>query len=176
MQTLSCAFVVATATLVAQEAVPRALVGQPPFSGVFVSDPHADGAIWARGHRYKLGLECGRAHFQPLFGPRAPRDYPLTLSLRSVRVGAAALLLESGQPARVGERRLEVDHGRLVERWDLTPAAARQSFVIDAPLGEGALPSTSRSRRRWSTPAATPPACGSGPRVASARSAIRTRS
>ncbi|MBK8099407.1 MAG: hypothetical protein IPK26_20050 [Planctomycetes bacterium] len=115
------------------------LGAEGPFRSVFVSDPYEDGSIWVRGHRYKLGLLGDRATFQPLFGPRAPRDYPLTLALRDLRVGGEHVALAAGVATRAGERRLEVDRGPVVERWDLMPEAARQSFVVTEPLGHGPL-------------------------------------
>lgn len=119
-------------------APPSSLLGAR-FEGLFVDRPDDAGAIWARGTTYKLGFEKGRAIYVPLFGSRAPRSYPLELELRSLRCGDRPIELAPPSAPRVAGARVAIERSPLVETWDLEPARAEQSFVLDAPLGTGAL-------------------------------------
>jgi hypothetical protein len=142
MRTASILLLLLLAGTAAAQTVAPAATALPtagPFHGVFVSDPYEDGSIWARGDRYKLGLDARGAHFQPLFGPRAPRDYPLSLELTRVGAGGEDLALAPKPARRTATHRLEVDHGAVVERWDLEPGRAEQSFVFAARPGRGEI-------------------------------------
>ncbi|MBK9385696.1 MAG: hypothetical protein IPN34_12875 [Planctomycetes bacterium] len=119
-------------------APPFSLLGAR-FEGLFVDGPTESGAIWARGTTYKLGFEKGRATYVPLFGSRAPRGYPLELELRSLRCGEQSLSLAPPSAPQVEGARISIERSPLVETWDLEPERAEQSFVLDAPLGTGAL-------------------------------------
>ncbi|MBK9385697.1 MAG: hypothetical protein IPN34_12880 [Planctomycetes bacterium] len=109
------------------------------FEGLFVDRPNEAGELWARGTTYKLGFEKGRATYVPLFGSRAPRSYPLELELRSLRCGEQSLSLAPPSAPQVEGARISIERSPLVETWDLEPERAEQSFVLDAPLGTGAL-------------------------------------
>ena len=126
------------AVLAAQEPSRFLKIPAATSSDVLVNDPAEDGGIWVRGERYKLGLAAAGATFQPLFGPRAPRDFPLRLAL----VGVAAGGLE--QPLEPGAWHREADHfarsrGLVQECWRCQPAQAQQFFVVQRPTVAGAL-------------------------------------
>lgn len=110
-----------------------------PFQGLFIDTPDAAGAIWARGATYKLGVGADGVTYVPLFGSRAPRNFPLHLRLAAVGAGAASPTLVIAAPPRRDGARISIDHGPVVERWELTPTTAEQSFVLGAPLGTGDL-------------------------------------
>ncbi|MBL8898724.1 MAG: hypothetical protein JNM84_13890 [Planctomycetes bacterium] len=122
----------------AQELAP-AIDTSARFEGLFLDRPSESGALWARGTTYKLGFEKGRAIYVPLFGSRAPRSYPLELELRSLRCGAQPITLAAPSAPSVEGARIAIERAPLVETWDLEPERAEQSFVLDAPLGTGAL-------------------------------------
>jgi hypothetical protein len=127
-----------TAALPAQPQAPAPLPAAAPFHGVYVGDQAADGTTWVRGHRYKLGLGDDGAVFQPLFGPRAPRDYPLTFALAGCTAGGVELPLA----AAAWQRRAETfrrELGGVAECWTVRPDGAQHWFVVDRPLAPGAL-------------------------------------
>lgn len=116
-----------TAALIAQ-AVPSPVRPQDPppqilattqFHGVHIDqDRHADGGFWARGDRYKMRFAADGAQYLPLFSSRTPRHYPL--HFRS-EANVEPVLHANG---------CSFDRGDVVERWDLRPEGAEQSFVL----------------------------------------------
>jgi hypothetical protein len=130
------------AGLPAQDPSPPAPLPTPSFRGIFVADADSDGAFRIRGERYKLGLSGAGAAYQPLFGPRAPRDYPLQFRLLGAEVGHEPLPLASPAADRRWQRdgeRFAFDHGALRECWHVTPTAAQQYFEVAQPTGKGDL-------------------------------------
>jgi len=132
--TLSLAFV--TSALLAQDpspltpAPPPQILVSSPFHGVHIDlEPAADGRFWARGDRYKMSFGADGASFLPLFSSRTPRHFPLHFELP----GAAPVL-----PA-MHEHGCVFDRGAIVERWDLRPDGAEQSFVLAARPDGGVL-------------------------------------
>jgi hypothetical protein len=118
----------------------QAPVAPGPFRGVFVSDPDADGATWVRGERYKLALDARGATFQPLFGPNAPRDFPLTFGLTACTVAGDSLPLAAAAPWQRREQQFCRDLGAVDECWTTTPGAAQHWFVLAQPTnGDVAL-------------------------------------
>lgn len=124
---------------VAQDVPQPTLPTQATFRSVYVGAGQADGSIWVRGERYKVGLDAAGAHFQPLLGPKAPRDYPLHLRLAALSADGKDLPIERLLPAQTGERRVEVPCGAAIERWDFTPQHAEQSFVFAKRPAAGEL-------------------------------------
>lgn len=126
---LSCLLLVAGVRAQAEVfPIPARGEGQP-----FVSAPYADGSTWVRGGRYKLGLTADGARFQPLFGPTAARDYPITFVLAGVACGSEAIVL---QPTSTWQRQHEDfvrDHGAVREHWRCAMDSAQQFFVVDRP-------------------------------------------
>jgi hypothetical protein len=102
-------------------------------------DEPGDGAIWARGSTYKASFATAGFTFIPLFGSRAPRNFPLTFSLESARVGEADLpFARLVRPAREGHSVL-FDRGILLERYELSPEGVEQIFVLESAAGAGDL-------------------------------------
>lgn len=123
----------------AQEKVAPLLQSAAPFAGVFIAEPGDDGATWVRGERYKLGLTAEHVTFQPLFGPKAARDYPLQLRLVRCEVGGALLPLHAASPWQRDGERFSRDRGPLRECWQVAARAAQQFFVVDRPQAAGSL-------------------------------------
>ena len=123
----------------AQGPVGPSLSSSPVFRGVYVGACGDDGATWIRGERYKLGLSTDGACYVPLFGPKAPRDYPLQLVLQSCAVGGVALPLPTdGVWQRDGERFVR-ERGEVRECWRVSPGGAEQFFVLERPPATGDL-------------------------------------
>lgn len=106
---------------------------------MFVADPGPDGTIWVRGDRYKLGLADAAVSYQPLFGPSAPRDYPLRLQLASARSGGTELPLAAGGAWQRQEHRFTRERGSVRECWQVTAGGAEFAFEVAAPAAPGAL-------------------------------------
>ncbi len=136
----SLAFVILGAAAIAQHPLPVAPVTSAPFHGVFVADPAADGSLWVRGERYKLGLTVDGAVYQPLFGPAASRDFPLQVRLVRLRVGERDLpVTPRGGWQQPQERVFTRDCGPVRECWRALPEGAQVAFAIPEPAGPGAL-------------------------------------
>lgn len=125
---VAASFLCVLATAVAQAPV----LPMTPFHGVFVSPVQEDGSVWVRGDRYKVGL-AAEVTFQPLLGPRSPRDWPLQLQWQGPATTAAPA------PWQMGERSAERRSGNCVERWDFAPERAQQSFRFEKPMEPGDL-------------------------------------
>ena len=120
---------------------PPQAIAPAAFHGVFVSDPYPDGSTWVRGDRYKLGLDAAGAHFQPLFGPRASRDWPVAFALAAVTAGGRTAVLPAADEWTRAGQRFERNRGEVRERWDCAADGAQQSFVLAArpPAGDVTL-------------------------------------
>jgi hypothetical protein len=110
----------------------------PSPRGVHVGDPMPDGWVWVRGDRYKLGLGAA-VTFQPLFGPAAPRDWPLTLHLAAPAAGDTGDAEDLDGSWRIDGHRAERRRGAATERWDFAAGHAQQSFVLERPWATGDL-------------------------------------
>jgi hypothetical protein len=91
------------------------------------------GVILAEGDTYKASFAAGRFTYVPRFGSDAPRNYPLALALESAQLGGTAAPLRAAPPALSGTT-VRLDHGGLVERYDLHPDRIEQEFEIAAPF------------------------------------------
>jgi hypothetical protein len=122
----------------AQQALPP--VPTPSeFRSVFVSEPGDDGGLQVRGTRYKLHLAADGATFQPLFGPKAPRDFPLRFAVTGLQVGNDAVPLTAPLPWRREGERFACERGPVTEWWSARAEAAQHYFTIPRPAAAGAL-------------------------------------
>ncbi|MCU0867134.1 MAG: hypothetical protein MUC36_25415 [Planctomycetes bacterium] len=119
--------------------LPLPISSAPPFVGVFVGPPAEDGAIHVRGERYKLHLDGAGAAFQPLFGPRAPRDFPLRFVLAGLQAGELTVPLAAPSRWRGEGARFACERGPVTEWWHVAAGAAQQYFTIQQPAAAGAL-------------------------------------
>ena len=101
-------------------------------------DAQPDGSVWALGADWKARFDGATCHYLPFFGSKAPRHFPLDLSLRAARVGGTPLELAVGQPVVAG-RSVRVGRGAVVETYDLAMRAVEQSFVFHALPNRGAI-------------------------------------
>jgi hypothetical protein len=99
-----------------------------------------DGAIWVRGTNWKASFTRDAATFIPLFGAKAPQNYPITFTLDGAERGDAPVALVSAHPAERTGARVDIDRGGLVERYDMAPDHLEQSFVFESlPAAAGDL-------------------------------------
>jgi hypothetical protein len=100
----------------------------PDHTRMYYQD--ADDGTWASGATYKARFGSDAVDFVPRFGPSAPRNMPLALDLAGVTVDGVQLSFAGDvQPSRTGDA-IEFTRGSVTERYDLTPGAVEQSFVI----------------------------------------------
>jgi hypothetical protein len=97
-------------------------------------DEPGDGALWARGSAYKAAFDPAGVTYIPFFGSRAPRSWPIRLTLESLEAGGAPLAAAgTATPLRSGNA-VVYRRGAVLERYDLTGRTCEQTFVIaEAP-------------------------------------------
>ncbi len=87
------------------------------------------GDIWVRGRDYKARMGPEGLEYHPFLGSDAPRNYPLSLSLTSARVGDRELDLRPSGVSRDGDdvvvRRADLD-----ERYHVKVDSVEQTFVL----------------------------------------------
>ena len=90
------------AHVIAQEARPPIAA---PQGSVHLDRPRAEeSTIWVRGDRYKASVDANGCTFVPFLGAEAERNFPLHLSLASVRIGETSLDLTPRAVQAAGER------------------------------------------------------------------------
>lgn len=92
-----------------------------------------DGHIWAIGSTYKASFGADGFTYIPYLGGDAPRNYPVSFTLRSVQVGGREVPLAACQPVHEGMR-VAFDRGQVRELYDLAMLQVEQTFVVDTPL------------------------------------------
>ncbi len=102
-------------------------------------DTAADGTVWAAADAYKASFDRRGATYVPFFGSRAPHNFPVHLSLRSIRAGGATLAFDAdAAPQRDGDR-IVFHRGPVDEVYDLAIGSIEQSFVLAQRPGAGEL-------------------------------------
>lgn len=107
-------------------------------AGVYFDEP-GDGALWARGERYKLSFGREGATYYAGFGPRQPHNLPHALSPDHVTSGGAPIAFEATASAVRGGDRVEIDRGAFVEAYELAPESLEQLFVFPTLPSRGEL-------------------------------------
>lgn len=139
MRHVSLMFLLSAVSLTAQIPTVAPTPAAGPFRSVFIAEAEADGTTWIRGERYKLAIAADAVTFQPLFGPRAPRDFPIHFRLLDATIGGAALQLAVGSDWQRDGEHFRRQRGGLRECWQVTPAGAMQYFEVERPTGDGDL-------------------------------------
>jgi hypothetical protein len=109
----------------------------PPSWDMVLHDEQ-DGARWVLGRNYKFCLTPDDATFIPFFGSEAPRNFPLTLRLTSLRRGEQELAIAAKTTSRRGDQ-LWVDRAAVREVYDVAMDHVAQSFVVEGHGGSGDL-------------------------------------
>jgi hypothetical protein len=114
--------------------------GRGPEAGQVLFDAPGDGSVWAVTSSYKAGFDSEGLQFVPFLGSQAPRDFPVRLTLESASVAGGQVELAAARaPVRQGQSVL-LDHGSLIERYEISAAGVEQTFVFGAlPKGGGDL-------------------------------------
>ena len=94
--------------------------------------------IWAGGPDWKARFDEGMSFF-PRLGRQAERNLPWRWVTEGVSHGAAHASPDAAAPALFSPTRHERRHARFVERYDVRVDGVEQSFVVEAPFGEGDL-------------------------------------
>ncbi|MBK8095521.1 MAG: hypothetical protein IPK26_00325 [Planctomycetes bacterium] len=97
-----------------------------------------DGAAWACGIDYKVGVTGADWTFIGRPEAGAGRDYPLQFTLRDVAIGGKAVELRPGV-LELQERRVAVARGGVTEIIDVRREGAEQSFRFDTLPERGAI-------------------------------------
>ncbi|MEM9801222.1 MAG: hypothetical protein AAGA20_12925 [Planctomycetota bacterium] len=117
--------------------------GDPPFDldsslqaavdaaqTTLVYDAPAPNRIDARGATWKAHFTADGATYVPFLGADAPRNFPVTFRLASATLRGTELpLVESPTVTRDGDRVI-LDHGSILEVYDLAPTSIEQSFIL----------------------------------------------
>lgn len=92
-------------------------------------DEPGDGALWARGGRWKMSFDPEGADYFASFGPTLPSQ---ELRFAPARVSLAGSLLPHARSAVVSRdgNRVELDRGSFVEAYELAPDSVEQLFVF----------------------------------------------
>ncbi|HEX5051156.1 MAG TPA: hypothetical protein VFZ65_05255 [Planctomycetota bacterium] len=85
--------------------------------------------LWAATAAYKVSFD-GDATFVPYLGAAWPENQPVAWRSLSVRIGEVELITAAPPHRRNGDWRCELDHGGVVETWDVRDDGLEQSFVV----------------------------------------------
>ncbi len=111
-------------------AAPISVPAAAPTARVHLDRP-GDGALWARGRRWKASFDESGATYYAGFGARQPRNLAHALSPDRVTVGGEPIAFErAAEPAVLGQR-VEIDRGSFVEAYELSVDSIEQLFVFD---------------------------------------------
>lgn len=102
-------------------------------------DTPREGALWARGARYKAGFESAIATYYPLFTPAQPQHYPIVLSPDRVTLGGEALAIEGAGVAARDHDRISFDRASFVESYDMCATSIEQTFTFSTLSRAGEL-------------------------------------
>lgn len=94
--------------------------------------------VWAGGPDWKARFDSGMSFF-PRLGRQAARNLPWRWVTEGVSHGAALETPDAAAAAVFSPSRHERRHARFVERYDVRVDGVEQSFVVEAPFGEGDL-------------------------------------
>jgi hypothetical protein len=125
------------ATATAQVGAPAALPAGA-FRVPLHDDPDEPGpALWASGDAYKVRIDGG-FRFLPLRGSAA-RPLPLAWRTASVQVGDQVVPAAARPVVRHSAWRCDLDHGEVVESYEVRPEGVEQTFTLRRAFGAGDL-------------------------------------
>ncbi|MEM9380993.1 MAG: hypothetical protein AAGB93_13660 [Planctomycetota bacterium] len=93
-------------------------------------DAPAPDAIDARGATWKAHFTPDGATYVPFLGPDAPRNFPVTFRLAGATLRGQDLPLAERPTVHRDGDRVVLDHGALLEVYDLAATSIEQSFVL----------------------------------------------
>ena len=100
--------------------------------------------LWAAGPDYKVRFaarpDAPAMEFFPVLGATAPRNLPFAWRTDAITHGGADRLAPTWKRRIADPRRVEIDRGTVVERYDVRADGVYQSFVMARrPAGDGDL-------------------------------------
>jgi hypothetical protein len=98
-----------------------------------------DGTTWVIGRTYKASFGAGGASYVPFLGSKAPRNFPMQLSLASAAVAGTEIPLEPAESAVRDGDRIVIDRGLIDEVYELGIDSVEQTFVVGERPAEGDL-------------------------------------
>lgn len=119
-------------------AQPLEILAGSDAARVYLDRP-GDGALWARGRRWKASFDESGATYFAGFGARQPRSLPHALSPDRVTIGGELLDFARAVPAGVFGERIEIDRGAFVEAYELGVDSIEQLFVFESLPRAGEL-------------------------------------
>src|SRR6185503_17206275 len=75
----------------------------------------------------------------PFLGSDAPKNYPLSFSIADIRAGGRAVNKAADAQVSMQGDRVLINHGGVVEQYDLATDSVEQSFVFDSLPAKGDL-------------------------------------
>jgi hypothetical protein len=97
----------------------------------------ADGTIWAANGLWKASFSAGHTTFTPFLGSQEP-SRPVGFRLASASVNGRELVL-GGEVTTLRTQRVEIEHGTVLEAYDLREQGIEQSFVLRELPARGEL-------------------------------------
>ncbi|MEM9803421.1 MAG: hypothetical protein AAGA20_24090 [Planctomycetota bacterium] len=102
-----------------------------------IYDEPTPGQIDVSGATWKAHFTSDGATYVPFLGADAPRNFPVTFRLASATLQGAELpLAERPTVTRSGDR-VVLDHGSILEVYDLAPTSIEQSFILPRRTARG---------------------------------------
>lgn len=98
-----------------------------------------DGTIWVSGPKYKASFGTGGASFIPFLGSKAPRAFPLDMSLESATANGHAIALDAASTAVRDGDRITIDRGPIDEVYEIGLESIEQTFVVTERPASGDL-------------------------------------
>jgi hypothetical protein len=111
---------------------------RPDRDRVYLDEP-GDGSILARGTAYKARFDSSGITFYPLFGPRADRHYPVSISFDGAWAGDTPIPATTSVPPTREGMVVSYARGSITEEFELRPEGVEQRFVVSQRLGTGEI-------------------------------------
>jgi hypothetical protein len=102
-------------------------------------DQTPDGTVWVRGRTYKASFGADGATYIPYFGSSAPQNYPVHMTIESVRAGEQALAFDGQARAERVQNHVSYDRGSVIEQYDVALDSVEQTFVVASAPAPGDL-------------------------------------
>ncbi len=132
-------FTSASAVALAQDPIdvhpPATFTAEDFFVPLSTIDTESAGQLWAGGSNWKARFEHRAFTFFPWLGADAPRHLPWTWTTARVLADGRPLQTDAAAAlTRLSPGIAELDHGPVLERYEVRPEGIEQTFVLRAPL------------------------------------------
>lgn len=114
----------------AEAELPSGTRARPTIDTVLYDATAVPGSVLARGRNWKAEFGPNGLTYIPILGRLAPRNYPTSFTLASVRSGGEPVAFRSAS-VRANENEITLERGTLREAYHLTADVVEQTFVFD---------------------------------------------